>query len=149
MARKTLELSLFDPAIVRRAAADSFLKLAPRTLARNPVMFVVGVGAALTTLIFLRDLASGGDAGFSGQIAGWHEAREHDIALRVKLSKRLQGPTVFTRPDIADDEKGCRSLLSDLRVGAQEGPQSFFFSELTREPDHAPCLSGPLVTYQI
>jgi len=71
MARKTLELSLFDAAIVRRAAADSFRKLAPRTLARNPVMFVVGVGAALTTLVFLRDLATAGEAAFSGQIAGW------------------------------------------------------------------------------
>ena len=41
--------SLFDGAIVRRALLDSFVKLDPRTLARNPVMFVVEVGSVLTT----------------------------------------------------------------------------------------------------
>ena len=71
MARQALEVSLLDPAILRRAAAAALRKLAPRTLARNPVMFVVGAGAALTTLSFLRDLASGGDAAFSGQLACW------------------------------------------------------------------------------
>ena len=49
--------SLFDGAIVRRAALDSLVKLDPRTLARNPVMFVVEVGAVLTTILFVRDFA--------------------------------------------------------------------------------------------
>jgi K+-transporting ATPase ATPase B chain len=51
--------SLFDRAIVKRALVDSFVKLDPRTLARNPVMFIVEVGSVLTTVLFLRDL---GDA---------------------------------------------------------------------------------------
>jgi K+-transporting ATPase ATPase B chain len=50
--------SLFDRAIVRRAALDAVVKLDPRTLARNPVMFVVEVGSVLTTILFLRDLAT-------------------------------------------------------------------------------------------
>ncbi len=50
--------SLFDPAIMRRALLDSLRKLDPRLMARNPVMFVVEVGAVATTLIFLRDLGS-------------------------------------------------------------------------------------------
>ena len=41
--------SLFDPAILRRAVGDSFVKLDPRLMARNPVMFVVEVGSVLTT----------------------------------------------------------------------------------------------------
>ena len=49
--------SLFDAAIVRRAAIDSLVKLDPRTLARNPVMFVVEVGSVLTTILFVRDFA--------------------------------------------------------------------------------------------
>jgi K+-transporting ATPase ATPase B chain len=52
--------SIFDPAIVRPAIADSFRKLAPRTMARNPVMFVVEVGAVLTTVLLLRDAWSNG-----------------------------------------------------------------------------------------
>jgi potassium-transporting ATPase ATP-binding subunit len=51
--------SLFDAAIVKRAVLDSFVKLDPRTLAKNPVMFVVEVGAVLTTILFIRDF---GDA---------------------------------------------------------------------------------------
>ena len=51
---------LFDPPIVRRAIVDSFVKLNPVTLAKNPVMFVVEVGAALTTVLMFRTLATGG-----------------------------------------------------------------------------------------
>jgi potassium-transporting ATPase ATP-binding subunit len=51
--------SLFDAAIVKRAVVDSFVKLDPRTLAKNPVMFVVEVGSVLTTILFVRDF---GDA---------------------------------------------------------------------------------------
>ena len=50
--------SLFDGAIVQRAALDSLLKLDPRWLAKNPVMFVVEVGSVLTTILFVRDLGS-------------------------------------------------------------------------------------------
>lgn len=64
--------SLYDAAVVRRAAIDSVKKLDPRTLMRNPVMFVVEVVAAVTTLLFVRDLlAATGDAPFVGQIAAW------------------------------------------------------------------------------
>jgi potassium-transporting ATPase ATP-binding subunit len=63
---------LFDPPIVRRAISDSFLKLSPKTLWKNPVMFVVEIGAALTTLLLARDLAvQAGNAGFDLQICLW------------------------------------------------------------------------------
>ncbi|MCF4167723.1 potassium-transporting ATPase subunit KdpB [Zavarzinia compransoris] len=54
-----------------RALGDSIRKLDPRTLIRNPVIFTVEIVSALVTVVFLRDLADGGDAGFSGQIAAW------------------------------------------------------------------------------
>src|SRR5580693_5484962 len=63
---------LFDPPIVRRAVIDSFVKLNPVTLAKNPVMFVVEVGAALTTILMFKTLATGaGGFGFEFQIAAW------------------------------------------------------------------------------
>jgi K+-transporting ATPase ATPase B chain len=63
---------LFDPPIVRRAILDSFVKLNPATLAKNPVMFVVEVGAAVSTTLMLRTLIqSGPDFGFEFQIAAW------------------------------------------------------------------------------
>jgi K+-transporting ATPase ATPase B chain len=51
------QISLFDPAILRPAIVDSFRKLHPRVLAKNPVMFVVGVGSLLTTALLARDIA--------------------------------------------------------------------------------------------
>ncbi len=63
---------LFDPPIVRRALTDSFLKLNPRTMMKNPVMFVVEVGAAITTLLAGKEMAGGaGVAGFTFQITLW------------------------------------------------------------------------------
>jgi K+-transporting ATPase ATPase B chain len=43
------ELSLFDPEIVKPAVWESFRKLAPQNVIRNPVMFVVEIGSVLTT----------------------------------------------------------------------------------------------------
>src|SRR5205814_2304488 len=63
---------LFDPPIVKRAIVDSFVKLNPVTLMKNPVMFVVEVGAAVTALLMLRTLVTGGrELGFELQIAAW------------------------------------------------------------------------------
>jgi K+-transporting ATPase ATPase B chain len=50
------ERSLFDPEIVRPAVWESFRKLAPRHVIKNPVMFVVEIGSVITTLIWLRDM---------------------------------------------------------------------------------------------
>ena len=69
--------ALLNPAILLPAVAGSFRKLDPRLMARNPVMFCVEVVAALTTLLFLRDLVTGaggtgaGGTGFAFQIVLW------------------------------------------------------------------------------
>src|SRR5215471_19084937 len=63
---------LFDPEIVRRATKESFAKLNPRHVAKNPVMFVVEVGAALTTVFVIKDAFTGaGGLLFGVQIALW------------------------------------------------------------------------------
>ncbi|HEY1494422.1 MAG TPA: potassium-transporting ATPase subunit KdpB, partial [Candidatus Solibacter sp.] len=63
---------LFDPPIVKRAITDSLIKLNPRTMMKNPVMFVVEAGAVMTTILALRDAFSGtGVAGFTFQITLW------------------------------------------------------------------------------
>ena len=53
--------SVFDRTIVRSATLDSFRKLDPRSLAKNPVMLIVEVGAVLTTILFIRDLGDSTD----------------------------------------------------------------------------------------
>ena len=56
MAARAKQLSLFEPSIVRPAIVESFKKLAPQLVAKNPVMFVVEIGSVLTTAIWLRDV---------------------------------------------------------------------------------------------
>jgi K+-transporting ATPase ATPase B chain len=64
--------SITDPKILVPAIGGAFRKLDPRILIRNPVMFVVEVVATLTTILFLRDLATGaGHYAFSFQINLW------------------------------------------------------------------------------
>jgi len=73
MSERTEKRPLFDPSIVRRAIRDAFVKLDPRQVARNPVMFVVEVGSVLTTLLVIRDVARGetGHLLFTVQVTLW------------------------------------------------------------------------------
>jgi K+-transporting ATPase ATPase B chain len=71
--RKSMPVSaLFDPKIVVPAIGSAFVKLNPRTLVKNPVMFVLEIVTALTTVILIRDLlVGGGHIGFEFQIILW------------------------------------------------------------------------------
>src|SRR5260221_6732783 len=64
--------SLADSAILSRAVVDSFRKLNPRTMVKNPVMFVVEVGAVLTTIqLVWNAFHHAGQFGFGLQITLW------------------------------------------------------------------------------
>ena len=68
----TQSISIWDPKIVGVAVREAFRKLHPRTMAGNPVMFVVEVGSALTTVALVRDALTGRpDLGFELQITFW------------------------------------------------------------------------------
>src|SRR3569623_341293 len=70
--KRTPGLAVLDPKIVVPAIGAAFKKLDPRVMAKNPVMCVVEVVAALTTVIFLRDLVTGGSGlAFTFQIILW------------------------------------------------------------------------------
>lgn len=69
---KNAPRSLFEGPIVKRAIVDSFVKLDPRVVAKNPVMFVVEVGSVVTTYFYLRGVIAGSaDTGFVGQVTLW------------------------------------------------------------------------------
>ena len=63
------ERSLLDPAILRPALLGSLRKLDPRVQLRNPVMFVVEVGAVITTIGWLRQAFGGGPLGGGSESA--------------------------------------------------------------------------------
>src|SRR5437764_13484253 len=73
MAERSQARPLFDSAIVKRAIKDSFIKLNPVQVAKNPVMFVVEIGSILTTLLIIRDAVTGntGHMLFTVQVALW------------------------------------------------------------------------------
>jgi K+-transporting ATPase ATPase B chain len=64
---------LFEAAIVRQAILDSFVKLDPRNMVRNPVMFIVEIGSVFVTVLWLRDLGESTAAQnvFAGLVAAW------------------------------------------------------------------------------
>src|SRR5512141_1431763 len=64
--------TMTDPKILGPALLDAVRKLDPRVMIRNPVMFTVEIVAALTTILFVRDIVSGnGGLGFAFQINLW------------------------------------------------------------------------------
>jgi potassium-transporting ATPase ATP-binding subunit len=72
MAEKKKSKSIWDMKIVRRALLDSLVKLDPRNMMKNPVMFVVEVGSVATSILLIRDvLRHQGAFGFNLQITLW------------------------------------------------------------------------------
>jgi K+-transporting ATPase ATPase B chain len=72
MAEKRKSKSIWDLKIVRRALWDSLVKLDPRNMMKNPVMFVVEVGSVATSILLIRDaLRHQGAFGFNLQITLW------------------------------------------------------------------------------
>ena len=138
------QLSIWDPGIVRGAARDVIGKLHPRTMARNPVVFVVEVGSALTTVALLRDMTAGRPGlGFEIQITFWlwltvlfanfaeamAEGRgkaQADTLRKARtesIAKRLIGPSVGSGSNRTPyEEVPATSLRKDdvVLVGAGE-----------------------------
>jgi K+-transporting ATPase ATPase B chain len=72
MATKVKATSIWDPRIIRTAIVDAMIKLHPRTMAKNPVMFVVEIGSLLTTIRLVLDAVAGHPGlGFEFQITVW------------------------------------------------------------------------------
>ena len=65
------KLSLWDPAILRQAMVDSFRKLDPRLMMKNPVMLVVEVGSVVTTALLIEESLRHKPIGFDLQITLW------------------------------------------------------------------------------
>src|SRR4029453_18296087 len=68
-------VSAWEGQLLQAALKDSFIKLDPRAMVKNPVMFVVEIGSVLTTLIWLNDLvlrpAGAAPAWFTGNVTLW------------------------------------------------------------------------------
>ena len=86
--RKRMPVSaLFDAKIVVPAIGSAFVKLNPMTLMKNPVMFVLEIVTALTTVILIRDLVTGGDA-YRLRVPDHSVAVVHGPVRQLRRSRR-------------------------------------------------------------
>src|SRR5579863_1211121 len=118
--RKSVPVSaLFDPKIVIPAIGSAFVKLNPRTLIKNPVMFVLEIVTALTTVILIRDLATGGGhIGFEFQIILW-------LWFTVLFANFAEAIAEGRGKAQADALRRQRTQTQAKLVTAQGDPQSF------------------------
>jgi K+-transporting ATPase ATPase B chain len=128
MAAQARSLSLFDPTILGPAVGDSFRKLNPATLWRNPVMFTVEVVSAATTVLFVRDLFAGTGASFSGQISLWlwftvlfanfaEAVAEGRGKAQAASLRRTQSQAIAKRLGAANATKWTEVPANQLKVG--------------------------------
>jgi len=137
----TVRRPLFDPPIVRRAIRDSFAKLDPRHMVRNPVMFVVLVGSVLTTLVLVRDVLEGhGGLGFTLQIALW-------LWFTVVFANFAEAMAEGRGKAQADALRGSRTRTLAKRLTDPKDRQSgqpVWAAEL-RRGDVVVCMPGDLI----
>ncbi|MDP4271235.1 MAG: potassium-transporting ATPase subunit B, partial [Bacteroidota bacterium] len=69
--KRAKNIGMFDKELIGVALKDSFIKLNPKNQLKNPVMFVVFVGAILTTILVIQDLINHSFSGFNLQITIW------------------------------------------------------------------------------
>ena len=130
---------LFELKIVRRALLDSLFKLAPRQLVRNPVMFVVGAGAALTTLLLVRDLVTGqtGNLAFNAQITLW-------LWFTVLFANFAEAMAEGRGKAQADSLRKTRVQMVARRLAAHGGEDRVPASQL-KKGDLVVCQTGDLI----
>src|SRR5215469_6801364 len=102
--RRKGEISIFDPKIIRRAIPDSFKKLDPRVQLKNPVMFVVEVGSAITTIEFVRLLFTHfaeamAEGRGKAQADTLRKARSTTMARRLASSSRASAIAEVAAPE--------------------------------------------------
>ncbi len=129
---------LFDGEIAGRAFKESFLKLNPVTLAKNPVIFVVEVGAALTTVFLLRDLFTGASGlVFSVQIALW-------LWFTVLFANFAEAMAEARGKAQADTLRKTKSDTIAKRVNSRGGHDDVPASKL-RSGDIVICETGDII----
>ncbi|MFG1413396.1 potassium-transporting ATPase subunit KdpB [Xanthobacter sp. VTT E-85241] len=121
--------SIASPDLIGRAAIDAVKKLNPRSLMKNPVIFVTEVVATLVTAIFLRDLLTGAPVSFTGQIMGWlwftvlfanfaEAVAEGRGRAQAESLKRARTDTMAKKlADPRNRERFTRVSALDLKVG--------------------------------
>lgn len=130
---------LFEAKIVRRALMDALIKLDPRQMVRNPVMFVVEVGAVLNTILLIRDARIGqtGSLAFNAQISLW-------LWFTVLFANFAEAMAEGRGKAQADSLRKTRVQMVARRLTAHGGEDRVQASQL-KKGDMVVCETGDLI----
>src|ERR1700681_3129001 len=130
--------SVTDPDLLLPAIGQSFVKLDPRTMARNPVMFIVEIGAVMTTYGFIAGLVShGSENSFVGQIALW-------LWFTVLFANFAEAIAEGRGKAQADELRKTRSTTNAKRIG-KDGKIEIVAAPTLRKGDVVVCTVGDII----
>ncbi len=137
---KNAPKSLLEPTIIKRALVESFIKLDPRTVAKNPVMFVVEVGSVLSTFYWLRELVTHtGNPLFTGQVTLW-------LWFTVLFANFAEAMAEGRGKAQADSLRKAKSDSSARKlVGGIKGKEEIVPGSALRKDDLIVCEAGDVI----
>ncbi|HKM53454.1 MAG TPA: hypothetical protein VJY33_08585, partial [Isosphaeraceae bacterium] len=106
--RHARRLSIFDPQMVRQASIRSFGMLNPRSMMRNPVMFLVEIGTVLTAIVSVQSIVNGAATGL--------------IVYQIALTLLLLLTVLFANFAEALAEARGKAQADSLRATRQDTP---------------------------
>ncbi|MBB5318846.1 potassium-transporting ATPase subunit KdpB [Tunturibacter empetritectus] len=134
----TRKRSLWDSKIVRRALVDAIVKLSPRTMMKNPVMFVVEIGSVITTIYLLRDsLSHRGSFQFDLQITLW-------LWFTVLFANFAEAMAEGRGKAQADALRRAKSETTAVRLRIDGSTEEVPSSDL-RAGDHVVVIAGNMI----
>jgi K+-transporting ATPase ATPase B chain len=138
---KNAPRALFEGPVVKRAIKEAFVKLDPRLVAKNPVMFVVEVGSAVTTYFWFKGLFSGAtDTLFVGQVTVW-------LWFTVLFANFAEAMAEGRGKAQADSLRKTRTDTTARRLvdGRQTGPEERVNAPELRRGDLFVCEAGDVI----
>jgi K+-transporting ATPase ATPase B chain len=134
----TRKRSLWDSKIVRRALVDALVKLSPRTMMKNPVMFVVEIGSVITTIYLIRDsLSHRGSFQFDLQITLW-------LWFTVLFANFAEAMAEGRGKAQADALRRAKSETTAVRLRMDGSTEEVPSSDL-RAGDHVVVIAGNMI----
>ena len=132
--RHARQLSVFDPEMVRQATIRSFAMLDPRSMMRNPVMFLVEIGTVLTAIVTVQSIVTGASTGL--------------IIYQAALTLLLLLTVLFANFAEALAEARGKAQADSLRATRQDTPACRLDNLQSQEGEYVPSTklrSGDLV----
>ncbi len=120
--RHARRLSIFDPEMVRQAAVRSFAMLDPRSMMRNPVMFLVEIGTVLTAIVTIQSITTGAATGL--------------IVYQAALTLLLLLTVLFANFAEALAEARGKAQADSLRATRQDTP-AFRLDSIDSDTGHS------------